>query len=32
MSRTKTEFTFLPAFNGDSILIKTFDKNKDEFL
>jgi beta-lactamase superfamily II metal-dependent hydrolase len=32
MSRTQTEFTILPAFNGDSILIKTFDKNKDEFI
>ena len=32
MSRTQTEFTILPAYNGDSILIKTFDKNKEEFI
>ena len=32
MSRTQTELNILPAYNGDSILIKTFDKNKDEFI
>ncbi|WP_282076214.1 ComEC/Rec2 family competence protein [Maribacter aquivivus] len=32
MSRTQTEFTILPAYNGDSILIKTFDENKEEFI
>ncbi|WP_299674209.1 ComEC/Rec2 family competence protein [uncultured Tenacibaculum sp.] len=32
MSRTQTELTILPAYNGDSILIKTFDKNKQEFI
>jgi beta-lactamase superfamily II metal-dependent hydrolase len=32
MSRTQTELTILPAYNGDSILIKTFDKNKEEFI
>ncbi|MCF8714671.1 MBL fold metallo-hydrolase [Joostella atrarenae] len=28
----QTELTILPAYNGDSILIKTFDKNKEEFI
>lgn len=32
MFRTQTEITTLPAYNGDSILIKTFDKNKEEFI
>ena len=32
MSRTQTEFTILPAYNGDSILIKTFNENKKEFI
>jgi beta-lactamase superfamily II metal-dependent hydrolase len=32
MSKNQTEFIILPAFNGDSILIKTFDENKDEFI
>ena len=32
MSRTQTEFTILPAYNGDSILIKTFDENNEEFI
>lgn len=31
MKRDKTEFMILPAFHGDSILIRTFDENKDEF-
>ncbi|MCL7762824.1 MBL fold metallo-hydrolase [Polaribacter sp. Z014] len=32
MSRIQTEFTILAAYNGDSILIKTFDENKDDFI
>lgn len=32
MKRSKTEFTLLPAFHGDCILIKTFDNNNDEFV
>ncbi len=32
MLRTQTEFTILPAYKGDSILIKTFDENKEEFI
>jgi beta-lactamase superfamily II metal-dependent hydrolase len=32
MSRTQTELTILPAYNGDSILIRTFDENKEEFI
>jgi beta-lactamase superfamily II metal-dependent hydrolase len=32
MERTQTELTILPAFNGDSILIRTFDENKEEFI
>lgn len=32
MLKTQTELTILPAYNGDSILIKTFDENKEEFI
>lgn len=32
MIRNKTEFTILPAFHGDCILIKTFDKQNNEFI
>jgi beta-lactamase superfamily II metal-dependent hydrolase len=32
MIRIKTEFNILPAYNGDCILIKTFDKQGNEFV
>lgn len=32
MTRTHTELNILPAYNGDSILIKTYDKNNGEFI
>lgn len=32
MTRTTTEFIMLEAFHGDSILIKTFDANSNEFV
>jgi beta-lactamase superfamily II metal-dependent hydrolase len=32
MTRTSTEFHLLPAFHGDSVLIKTFDENSNEFI
>lgn len=32
MSRTQTEFNIVPAYNGDSILIKTFDESEKEFV
>ena len=32
MKRSKTEFTILKAFNGDCILIKTFNSQSDEFI
>lgn len=32
MERVKTEFSVLPAFHGDCILIKTFDINHNEFI
>lgn len=32
IKRNKTEFAILPAFHGDSILIKTYDINNDEFI
>lgn len=32
MTRTQTELNILPAFNGDSILIKTFDENYNDFI
>lgn len=32
MTRTQTELSMLPAYNGDCILIKTYDKNKEEFI
>lgn len=32
MTRTETEINILPAYNGDSILIKTFDENQKEFI
>lgn len=32
MLRNQTELNILPAYHGDSILIKTFDKNKEEFI
>jgi len=32
MIRTETELNILPAFNGDSILIKTYDSNNNEII
>lgn len=32
MHRTQTEINILPAYNGDSILIKTLDENEKEFI
>ena len=32
MKRHKTEFIILEAFNGDSILVKTFDEGFEEFI
>jgi beta-lactamase superfamily II metal-dependent hydrolase len=32
MTRNKTEINILPAYNGDSILIKTYDKNNNEVI
>lgn len=32
MTRTQTELNVLPAYNGDSILIKTYDENNEEFV
>jgi beta-lactamase superfamily II metal-dependent hydrolase len=32
MSRIQTVLSILPAYNGDSILIRTFDENKEEFI
>lgn len=32
MTKNQTELNILPAFNGDSILIKTFDENQKEFI
>ena len=32
MTRNQTELNILPAFNGDSILIKTFDEYQKEFI
>lgn len=32
MIRTQTELNILPAFNGDSILIKTYDEKNNEFI
>ena len=32
MTRNQTEINVLPAYNGDSILIKTYDSSKNEFI
>lgn len=32
VKRTQTEFVILKAYNGDCILIKTFDSNNDEYI
>ena len=32
MIKNKTEINFLPAYNGDSTLIKTYDKDGNEFI
>ena len=32
MPENQTEIKILPAYNGDSILIKTFDENQEEFI
>ncbi|MGX9986843.1 ComEC/Rec2 family competence protein [Soonwooa purpurea] len=32
MTRTQTELNILPAYNGDSILIKTYDENNEEYV
>lgn len=32
MIRKETEFNILPAYNGDSILIKTYDEKSNEFI
>jgi beta-lactamase superfamily II metal-dependent hydrolase len=32
MTRTETELNILQAYNGDCILIKTYDENKEEFV
>jgi beta-lactamase superfamily II metal-dependent hydrolase len=32
MTRTQTELNILPAYNGDSILIKTYVENNEEFI
>lgn len=32
MTRTHTELKILPAFNGDSIYIKTYDHNNEQFI
>ena len=32
MTRTQTELNILPAFNGDSILIKTYSENNEEYI